>query len=312
MKDLLVLAGRDGVRAVAFAQNFVRQTGGIFDILLVGGPEIVSEAEAWRNYGAGIVFIVAVPELRHPAPDQVADICAALMPEGWGASLVGLASVGDILARVAGLRNLPMVSKVVGMEKVGEDFQFRCPMNQGNFIATVGIAGEQAVFSVLGGAFGQQERTAAQSPVEEVGVDALPTGMVWLGLEEAGERKRPELKDARVVVAGGRVLRDAETFERLIGGLADKLGSAVGASGGAVHAGLAPAEALIGQTGLRVAPELYVAVGISGVDQHLGGMKDSKVIVAINNDPDAPIFQIADYGLVADVHQALPEMLEKL
>ena len=155
-------------------------------------------------------------------------------------------------------------------------------------------------------------RQEALSPGEEITADPLPTGMVWLGREEAGERKRPALKDARVVVAGGRVLRDAVTFERLIGGLADKLGGAVGASGGAVHAGLAPAEALVGQTGLRVAPELYIAVGISGVDQHLGGMKNSQVIFAINSDPDAPIFGIADYGLVADVHQALPEMLEKL
>ncbi len=145
----------------------------------------------------------------------------------------------------------------------------------------------------------------------DVQKDILPTGAVWLGLE-TGEQKQPTLKNARVVVAGGRVLRDAETFERLIGGLADKLGGAVGASGGAIHAGLAPAEALIGQTGQRVTPELYVAIGISGVDQHLGGMKDSEVIVAINTDPDAPIFQIADYGLVADIHQAVPEMLEKL
>lgn len=139
----------------------------------------------------------------------------------------------------------------------------------------------------------------------------LPVGITWLGLEDR-EKTRPKLANARVVVAGGRSLRDAETFERLIGGLADKLGGAVGASGGAVHAGLAPSELLIGQSGQSVAPDLYVAVGISGVDQHLGGMKDAKVIVAINSDPDAPIFRIADYGLVADIHQAVPELLERL
>ncbi len=139
----------------------------------------------------------------------------------------------------------------------------------------------------------------------------LPARITWLGMEEE-QRTRPKLADARVVVAGGRALRDAKTFEQLLGGLADKLGGAVGASGGAVQAGLAAPELLIGQTGQRVAPDLYIAVGISGVDQHLGGMKDAKIIVAINSDPDAPIFRIADYGLVADIHQAVPELLETL
>ncbi len=322
MSRLLVLAETDGAQVlpgtlptITFAQALLRETGGRFDILLAGGPEITDATEAWRGYGAERLLVVAAPELAHPTADRIAAVCAQVMRQSGADSLAGPASSfgRDVLPRVAGLLDLPMLSDVLHVEKSGDRLAFRRQMYAGNIIATVEIEDDQGVFSVRGTAFGKPETAESESAVEKLSVDAasLPQGTTWIGLE-TGEQKRPELTTARVVVSGGRPLRDAETFERLIGGLADKLGGAVGATRAAVDSGIAPNELQVGQTGKVVAPELYIAAGISGSIQHLAGMKDSKVIVAINTDPDAPIFEVADYGLVADLHQAIPEMLDKL
>jgi electron transfer flavoprotein alpha subunit len=206
-----------------------------------------------------------------------------------------------------------MLSDVLGMEQDADGLIFRRPMYAGNVIASVRIDGEGGVFSVRTSAFGAPTPADGESALQSVTIDdvALPRGTEWIGLE-AGEQTRPDLTVASVVVSGGRPLRDAETFERLLGGLADKLGGAVGATRAAVDSGIAPNELQVGQTGKIVAPQLYIAAGVSGSVQHLAGMKDSKVIVAINTDPDAPIFEVADYGLVADLHEALPELISKL
>ncbi len=322
MRSILVLAETDGTHVlpgtgpvVAVAQTFAKETGGRFEILIVGGPEIAGEAEAWRGVGAAAVHLAALPELAHPTADRVAAVCVDVMRQTGADSLAGLASSfgRDVLPRAAGLLDLPMLSDVLHVETANGRLTFRRPMYAGNILATVQIAGDRGVFSVRGTAFGTPEAAEGASPVQAVTVDAaaLPQGTTWIGLE-AGEQKRPELTTARVVVSGGRPLRDAVTFERLIGGLADKLGGAVGATRAAVDSGIAPNELQVGQTGKVVAPDLYIAAGISGSVQHLAGMKDSRVIVAINTDPDAPIFEAADYGLVADLHQALPELLAKL
>lgn len=323
MSKLLVLAETNSAHVlpstlstIAFAQAYVQETGGGFDLLLVGGPAIANAAEPWRGWGAERVFVVAAPELARPTADRVGQVCADALRQSGANALAGPASAWgrDVLPRIAGLLNLPMVSDVSHVEMSHNHLTFQHPIHAGSVTATVRIeGGTGAVFSVRGAAFDPPEPAGEQSRVEMLTIDAaaLPQQTRWIGLE-AGERKRPELTAARVVVCGGRALQNAATFEHLVGGLADKLGGAVGASGGAVYGGIADSDLQIGQTGKTVAPDLYIGAGISGSDQHLAGMKDSRVIVAINTDADTPLFQIADYGLVADLHQALPELIEKL
>lgn len=323
MANLLVLAETDGARilpatlpTITFAQEWARETGGMFDLLLLLGVAITEEAaREWLSYGAASLQITQRPEFAHPVADQIAAACVQIMRQTGAASLAGASSAfgRDVLPRVAGLLDLPMVSDVMQVQKSDSGLRCRRPVYAGQAIATVDVAGSGTVFRVRGASYGQPPRVEAQSllTVTALGDASLPTGTAWIG-KEAAEAMRPELTTARVVVAGGRPLRDAPTFERLVGGLADAFGGAVGATGGAVGAEIAPAELLIGQTGKTVAPELYIAAGISGSDQHVAGMRDSKVIVAINTDPQATMFDVADYGLVADVHEALPDLTEKL
>ena len=322
MTNLLVLAETDGTRilpgtlsSIAFAQRMAREVGGDYDLLLIGGMEIENEADAWRGYGTANILTAASPALAHPTADRVAVVCMLAMQQTGATTLIGLSSSfgRDALPRVAALLALPMVSDVTQIEKTAEGLRFQRPMYAGNILATVQIAGDQGVFSARGTAFKNPETTTTLSEIKQITVDtaALPQGTTWIGLE-AGDQKRPELTTASVVVSGGRPLKDAATFEHLVGGLADRLGGAVGATRAAVDSGIAANELQIGQTGKVVAPQLYIAAGISGSVQHFAGMKDSKVIVAINTDPDASIFEIADYGLVADLHTALPELIAKL
>ena len=320
MTKLLVLAETEGASVLpdtlptlTFAQDWAAATGGTFDLLLTGGPEIANAAAEWQGYGAGRVLIASSPELAHPVADRLAAVVLAALQQTGATSLAGPSSTfgRDVLPRVAARRDLPMLSDVLSVVNSANGLTFRRPMYAGNLIATVTLAGNEGVFSVRGTAFGKPASSGARSPIETLTAEPSAQGAVWVGLD-APERKRPDLTAARVIVSGGRPLRDAETFERLLGGLADVLGGAVGATRAAVDSGIAANELQVGQTGKIVAPELYIAAGISGSIQHLAGMKDSKVIVAINTDPDAPIFQVADYGLVADLHQALPELTQKL
>jgi electron transfer flavoprotein alpha subunit len=186
-------------------------------------------------------------------------------------------------------------------------------MFAGNVIATVQLDGAVKCLAVRSAAFAAPATTGTLSPVETVTVEAatLPKFAAFIN-RETKVSARPDATEARIIVSGGRALKSAADFERLVGGLADVLGAAVGSSRALVDSGITPNSLQIGQTGKVVAPDLYFALGISGAIQHMAGMKDTKVIAAINKDPDAPIFEIADYGLVADVYEAVPELMQKL
>ncbi len=234
--------------------------------------------------------------------------------EAGASAVVALASSSgkDFMPRVAVLMDAAQASDIVG---VNSDGSLRRPMYAGNILAEVELAPGNRVVTVRGTAFPAAAKEGAVGEVSELSISGDPElheqprfGEI-LGYE-LSKAERPELADAEVVVSGGRALASAENFEKVIFPLADALRAAVGASRAAVDSGYAPNDWQVGQTGKVVAPNLYIAVGISGAIQHLAGMKDSKVIVAINKDPDAPIFEVADYGLVADLFQAAPELTQ--
>ena len=206
-----------------------------------------------------------------------------------------------------------MVTDVLAIEEKNGSISYRRPINAGSMFATVKVEGDRRVLTVRATAFEAPAADAAPCPIERFDFDAasLPNGMQFISREQRMS-DRPDLTEARVVVSGGRPLKDKETFERLVGGLADALGGAIGATRAAVDAGMAPNDYQIGQTGKVVAPELYIALGISGAIQHLAGIKDSRIIVAINKDPDAPIFQMATYALVGDLYQIVPQLIESI
>jgi electron transfer flavoprotein alpha subunit len=317
MKRLLVLLDTDGEHVLpssTAAIEFARQLGSPFDILIAGAPSIAEEASAWTGYGAARVLLAASDDLAHPTADRLAAVCVHLMDSTT--SIVGTTGAADILARVAGVLDLPAVNNVSTIEQEEKGPAFRRLALDDRIMETVRVDAPRVAFTARATQhstpplFGTGEST---SQIVTVTVDPsyLPQGTTWIS-RTASVHKRPPMHEARVIVAGGRSLGDSATFEQYLGKVADKLGGAVAASGGAVHSGIAPSTQLVGQTGQTVEPELYIAVGISGADQHIGGMQNSRVIVAINRDPHAAIFRVADYGLVADYREALPELAEKL
>jgi electron transfer flavoprotein alpha subunit len=321
MANILVIAEHDGgqlklatLSAVSFAKKVVADAGGSFEILVVG-ENVGTTAESLLNYGAGNVLVADHAQLKHPVADKYAHVVAAVAKQRGSTIVVGAASTfsKDVLPRAAGLLDAGMLSDVVDVRKDGDDFIFKRVMFAGNAIATVTLEGGLRFLTVRSAAFAPPVRSSETSPVVSITIetDKLP-GFVEYGGREAKIAGRPDSTEARVVVSGGRAIKNAEDFEQLIGGLADVLGGAVGASRALVDSGIAPNSLQVGQTGKIVAPELYIAVGISGAIQHLAGMKDTKVIVAINKDADAPIFEVADFGLVGDAYQVVPELIEKL
>jgi electron transfer flavoprotein alpha subunit len=331
MPHILILAEHDDghlKQATLSAVGFARKASGTFDVLVIG-QDVSALAESLRGYGAAAVLVANSPSLQHPVADKYAQVIADTARERNATMLVAAASTfsKDILPRAAALLDAGMLSDVVdvsppplspllakeGMGEVGDDFVFKRVMFAGNVIATVKLDGAVKVLTVRPAAFAPPEKVGPPSPVVSIAVDEtkLPSHITYEG-RAAKVAGRPDSTEARVVVSGGRAIKNMEDFERLIGGLADALNGAVGSSRALVDAGITPNELQIGQTGKVVAPDLYIAVGISGAIQHLAGMKDSKVIVALNKDPDAPIFEIADYGLVGDVYQMVPELIERL
>jgi len=282
---------------------------GAVHALVAGDGEARTVAEATAGVaGVEKVLLAADPAYAHGLPENVAPLAAQLMA-GYDAFVAPATTTGkNIAPRVAALLDVMQLSEVIGIE--GERTFVR-PIYAGNAIATVESSDPKLVLTVRGTAFDKAAAEGGSAPIEEVAGpgDAGLSSFVAL---EASKSERPELTSAGIVVSGGRALKDAATFEQLIVPLADKLGAAVGASRAAVDAGYISNDYQVGQTGKIVAPALYIAVGISGAIQHLAGMKDSKLIVAINKDPDAPIFQVADIGLVADLFEAVPELTSKL
>jgi electron transfer flavoprotein alpha subunit len=282
--------------------------GGDVDVLVAGqGAKPAADAAA-KLAGVRKVLLAESDALGHQIAEAVTDTVLALAG-GYDAILIPATSSGKNFApRIAAKLDVNQITDVI--EVVSPDTFVR-PIYAGNALETVQTSDAKKVITVRPTAFKAVE-DGGSAPVETVtaaGASGREAGFVR---EEVVKSDRPELTAAKIVVSGGRALGSAEEFQRVIEPLADKLGAAVGASRAAVDAGYAPNDYQVGQTGKVVAPDLYIAVGISGAIQHLAGMKDSKVIVAINKDPEAPIFQVADYGVVGDYKVIVPELMAAL
>ncbi len=277
---------------------------------LVAGSNVGGVAEqAAKIAGVELVHVADDPALEHQLAENVAPIAVHLMKDHCDAFVAAATTTGkNIAPRVAALLDVMQVSDVLSIE--GPD-TFTRPIYAGNAIATVKTSDSKLVLTVRGTAFEKADKETGNGRIESVQAPGDQGLSSFVGAEVA-HTERPELTSANIIVSGGRALGSSEQFHALIDPLADKLGAAVGASRAAVDAGYAPNDYQVGQTGKIVAPEVYFAVGISGAIQHLAGMKDSKIIVAINKDEDAPIFQVADLGLVGDLFKLVPELTEKL
>ncbi len=290
------------------AVTAAKEMGGETHLLVAGeGVDAVARAAA-RMPGIGKVHVADGSAYAHGLAENVAPLVADLM--GHHDAFVAPASTTgkNIAPRVAALLDVMQVSEILSVEG---DATFTRPIYAGNAIATVKSSDPKLVLTVRGTAFAKADTTGGSAEIEAVSGPGDQSLSTFAG-EEIAESERPELTSAGIVVSGGRALGSGEKFNEIIEPLADKLGAAVGASRAAVDAGYVPNDYQVGQTGKIVAPEAYFAIGISGAIQHLAGMKDSKIIVAINKDEDAPIFQVADLGLVGDLFTLVPELTAKL
>ncbi len=276
--------------------------------MLVAGKDCKAVAEAAAKLdGVKKVLLADAALYEHSVAEPLAALIVSLA--GSYDAIVAPATTNgkNVMPRVAALLDVMQISEII---KVIAPDTFERPIYAGNAIQTVKSSDAKKVITVRTSTF-QATGEGGSASVENVAAVADPALSSFVG-EELSKSERPELTSAKIIISGGRAMQSRENFTKYIEPVADKLGAAVGASRAAVDAGYAPNDWQVGQTGKVVAPELYIAVGISGAIQHLAGMKDSKVIVAINKDEEAPIFQVADYGLVADLYQALPELAAEL
>ncbi len=310
---VLLLADHDNATlgaATAKAVSAAKGLGGDIHILVAGsGCAAVADAAAKLD-GVSKVLVADAPHLARQLAEEMTALIVPMMG-GYDALVACSTPSGkNILPRVAAKLDVMQISDVM---KVVSSDTFERPIYAGNAIQTVQSSDAKKVMTVRTASF-QAVGSSGSAAVESVAAPG-PVGISTFEKAEIQKSDRPELTAARIIISGGRGMQSGENFKTYIEPVADKLGAAMGASRAAVDAGFVPNDYQVGQTGKVVAPELYIAVGISGAIQHLAGMKDSKVIVAINKDGEAPIFQVADYGLVADLFQALPELkteLEKL
>ncbi|WP_323003456.1 electron transfer flavoprotein subunit alpha/FixB family protein [Denitromonas sp.] len=308
---ILVIAEHDNASIKAGTLNTLaaaQAIGGDIDLLVVG-----SGCGAAAEAGAKIAGVskVRVADAAHYADGGAENVAALVAANAAGYShiLAAASTFGkNVLPRVAAQLDVAQISDIIGVESADT---FRRPIYAGNAIATVQSADAVKVITVRTTGFDAVAETGGSASVEAIDA-AADTGLTTLVGRELTKSERPELGAAGIIVSGGRGLGNGENYHSLLEPLADKLGAALGASRAAVDAGYVPNDYQVGQTGKIVAPQLYVAIGISGAIQHLAGMKDSKVIVAINKDEEAPIFQVADYGLVADLFEAVPALTQAL
>ncbi len=293
--------------ATAKALTAAKALGGDVHVLIAGKDcRAVADAAAKLD-GVAKVLIADAPAYEHMLAEPVAALIVSLAGAYDAIVAPSTANAKNIMPRVAALLDVMQLSDVTKV--LGPD-TFERLIYAGNAVQTVRAKDAKKVMTVRTTVFAPAGE-GGSAPVEPVAAAADPSVSAFVG-EELSKSDRPELTSAKIIISGGRAMQSRENFTKYIEPVADKLGAAMGASRAAVDAGYAPNDWQVGQTGKVVAPELYIAVGISGAIQHLAGMKDSKVIVAINKDEEAPIFQVADYGLVADLYQALPELAAEL
>ena len=308
--NVLVVAEHDNKAlspAVAKAMSAAQALGQTVHVLVAGADaKPVAEAAA-KLEGVAKVLHADAPQLAHQLAEEMAALIVGLMPGYDAAISASTASGKNFMPRVAALLDVMQISDVI---KVVAPDTFERPIYAGNAIQTVQSSDKKKIITVRTTAF-PAVGNSGSAAIETIQAPA-PAGLSSFEKAEIQKSDRPELTAAKIVISGGRGLQSNENFKTYIEPVADKLGAAVGASRAAVDAGYMPNDYQVGQTGKVVAPELYIAVGISGAIQHLAGMKDSKVIVAINKDGEAPIFQVADYGLVGDLFQVLPELKAEL
>ena len=307
----LVIAEHDNASLKAATLNAVTaaaQCGGDVHVLVAGANAAAAAQAAAQIAGVSKVLLADGPALENGLAENLAAQVIAIAPGYSHILFPATASGKNVAPRVAAKLDVAQISDIT---KVDSPDTFERPIYAGNAIATVQSSDATKVSTVRGTGFDAAAATGGSAAVETIAAVADSGKSTFVG-REITKSDRPDLTSARIIVSGGRAMGSSEKFQEVLTPLADKLGAAIGASRAAVDSGYAPNDLQVGQTGKIVAPDLYMAIGISGAIQHLAGMKDSKVIVAINKDPEAPIFSVADYGLVADLFTAVPELVNAL
>ncbi len=310
MSILLLAETAKGALAPSSAKALTaaREIGGPIHVLVAGAGLKSAADEAAQLTGVEKVLYADNALYDHQLAEPVAALIVSLAANYTVIIAPSTSATKNILPRVAALLDVAQVSDII---KVVAPDSFERPIYAGNAIQTVRAKDAKKVITVRTTAFAATA-TGGSAPVETISAEITNPGVSQFKSEALAQSERPELTAAKTIISGGRGVGSAENFAKVIEPVANRLGAAIGASRAAVDAGFAPNDLQVGQTGKAVAPDLYVAVGISGAIQHLAGMKDSKIIVAINKDEEAPIFQVADYGLVADLFVALPELEKEL